>query len=184
MLFWIIVAVLVLTPLVVHLRGGSIVSLSLSVAAIYGAGFLVLRLLILLPGSHVWIARHLVPASRTDLTTLHDTYFVAPDLSVLLIIAACFGGIALVFWALARWQAPLAFDVLRTLFWLFHSAILALPIAAATFLSAGMPADYLDGSSGVSVFVITNGIVNMLILISLGGFTLAALWAVIKRLRM
>lgn len=184
MLIWISLAVLFFTPLVIHLRGGGIVALSISVAALYGVGGVLALIATLFPDLAGSIFNTLNPAAQGSETALHDTYLVAPQAKTVLLPAALFALIGLVFWALFRWGAPRHDEALKNLFWLLHTAILAIPFATAVFMGAGMPASYFDGSAGFSVFAMTSMIVSILVLIALVGFLWFAAKAAFGRLRM
>ena len=108
MLFWSVVALLVAVPLVVHLRGGGIVPLSLSVSALYGALALAAGLLAAFPQAAVAFYGVLIPSAPATGAggAVHDTPIVTSSDDATFASFVAFAVIATVFWGLHRWQAP------------------------------------------------------------------------------
>jgi len=120
-----VLAVLILVPLALHLRGGSIVALSVSAAILYAGA---------------WFA-------------------ITYD------------------------NGPLPQDRLKTLFWLLHASLLAIPFVLLIFSSAGMFDGYDGDPAGMPVFAMSSAIVSILCLVALAGFLFTALGALIKWMR-
>jgi hypothetical protein len=181
MAFGIILAVLMLVPLIIHLRGGTIVALSLNAAVVWALSLLAIVaskgsiLGSLSPDSAELVACDPAPCERT--------FQFSANFAVLGAIVGAFALIALVFWALDRWNAPLPHDRLKALFWLLHISILALPFAMYVFFSAGIFDSYAGGPNDLPVFAMSSAIISILCVIAIGGFVIAALGAVFKRLR-
>ena len=185
MLIWVVFAILVAVPLVMHVRGGGIVALSLSTALLYGVAVLWVMIMSILPQSvSLWFFDALVGDVGTQADTLHDTYVVVEHAQPVLIAAVIFGVIALVFWALTRWGAPLRQDRLKSCFWLLHVAILALPFATLVFLNSGIFENYIDGPESLPALAMSSAVVSIAGVLAVAVMAFTALGAAIKRLRM
>ena len=177
MLIWIVFALLIAVPFIVHLRGGGIVEMAVSAAILYPVGILVAVLKF--DGA---------PPSETAEQTLEggtvsDTYLYAANYTAFGWLIALFIVIALVFWLLARWGADLPQERLKNLFWLLHISLLALPFAMFVFITFGIFETYLGGDANLPIFAMSSMIVSILCLIAVAGFIFTALTVAIKRLR-
>ncbi|MBU2993876.1 hypothetical protein Q4555_11415 [Octadecabacter sp. 1_MG-2023] len=182
-IFWIIFIVLIGVPLFLHVRGKTVVALSLSVVLMYLLAILAaLSTAVLTAIADLFISM-IRPPTVTKSDFYDDTYFVAGNAEQLLAPMLIFMAIALVFWLLARWGAPLPHDALKTLFWMLHITVLALPFAAAAMMSAGMPRSYLEDTNGANPMVVATSIVSLLTFIAVIGFIWIAVKATFQRIR-
>ena len=179
MLIWIIFAALIVVPLALHLRGATVVNLALSSVVLYPIGVFV-AWQVLGPDGGLMSAPPSKPASGVPYS---DTYVFVANFAVLGWIMGLFALIALVFWALSRWGATLPHDRLKTLFWLLHIAIIALPFVLYVFISSGVYASFVGDTETLPVFAMSSAVVSIFCLISVAGFLFTALTAVITRLR-
>ncbi|MCF2905502.1 hypothetical protein L0666_10915 [Octadecabacter sp. CECT 8868] len=181
--FWVIFIVLVGVPLIIHVRGRTVVALSVSVAVLYLIAIIAVSSTAVITAIADLFRTLIGPpyVSRSDY--VEDTYFVAGNAEQLLAPMLVFMAIALAFWLLARWGAPLPHDTLKTLFWMLHITVLALPFAAAAMITAGMPRSYLEDTNGANPMVVATSIVSLLTFIAVIGFIWIAAKTTVRRIR-
>ena len=176
-----VLAVLILVPLALHLRGGSIVALSVSAAILYAGAWFAITY----DNGTMLIPRTTgdAPLPSCDPAPCQSPFETSANFALFGSIIGGFALIALVFWALGRMNAPLPQDRLKTLFWLLHASLLAIPFVLLIFSSAGMFDGYDGDPAGMPVFAMSSAIVSILCLVALAGFLFTALGALIKRMR-
>ena len=145
--FWILFAVLIAVPLIVQLRGGGIVAMSISVSMVIWFGLGMLTALALLPNDLLMsLLGASAPVEDTPSASVLDALilFYVVSIPVAIVPSAVFAVIALVFWALDRWQASFSQRVLKPLFWVAYVGLLCGAVAIFYVTSNGMPDTLAD----------------------------------------
>ncbi|PHQ79010.1 MAG: hypothetical protein COB65_13170 [Thalassobium sp.] len=176
--------VLIAIPLAMQLRGVGAAGMALSVAAINALMVFCLWLITALPPAIAQTVLRAITLSQTsDNSPYLDTYYVVANIGPVIMPGLLFGGIGLILWVLTRWNALVHQWLAKTLFWVLHLGVLAMPFVALLLSRQGMPRRYTD-------YTAASAMPNTINMILAGSAALAfllmvtlMLWSVIARLR-
>lgn len=176
--------VLIAIPLGLHFRGIGAAGMSLSVAAIYALMFFGLWLITALPPDIAQSLLRRITLSRTGADGPYlVTYYVIANVIPVIMPGLLFGGIGLILWVLTRWGALVHQWLAKTLFWVLHLCVLAMPFVTLLLARQGMPRRYIDYEDAmalpntINLTLAGTAALALLLMIAL------MLWSVIARLR-
>lgn len=176
--------ILIAVPLVLHRRGVGAAWLSLSVAALYALGAGAIALVLTLPaGGALGLLSSLTMVPRGIDRSYHDTYYIIANLERLTTPALLFGGVGFILWVLTRWDALVHQSLAKTLFWVLHLCVVAMPFVTLLLIRHGMPRRYIDYEEAMALPNTLNMILAGVAALAFLLIVALMLWSAIARLR-
>jgi len=174
---------LVLVPFVLHVKGHNLGAVAGSVAALYGAGALILWVLLALPLDWTRSAMDTITIFNSGSDgLLIETVWVLSNLRAWSIPFMVFGLVALILLALEHWTIPYSQRLMILLFWIAHLSVLLRPLGMKLISGFGIPRRYVDYSEAIAMSSRLHATFNSISAFCLIGMLFIAIYATTQRL--